>query len=54
MLLFSYKFHIAITCAHNVSWSNEYAFNVPQGSYQLITHQQYYTVITVTYHTKSL
>ena len=23
-----------ITCAHNVSWSNEYAFNVPQGSYQ--------------------
>ena len=47
-------FHIVITCAHNVSRSNEYAFNVPQGSYQLITHQQHYTVITVTHHTKSL
>ena len=26
-------FHIVIS-AHNVSRSNEYAFNVPQGSYQ--------------------
>ena len=42
-------FHIVIKCAHYVSRSNEYAFNVPQGSYQLITHQQHYTVITVIY-----
>ena len=47
-------FHIVITCAHNVSRSNEYAFNLPQGSYQLITHQQHYTVITVIHHVKSL
>ena len=47
-------FHIVITCAHNVSRNNEYAFNVPQDSYQLIIHQQHYTVITVIHHTKSL
>ena len=47
-------FHIVITCARNVFRSNEYAFNAPQDSYQLITHQQHYTVITVIHHTKSL
>ena len=47
-------FLIVITCAHNFSWSNEYAFNVPQGGFQLITHRQHYTVITAIQHTKSL
>ena len=44
-------FHIIITCAHNVSRSNEYAFNVPQG---IVINQQHYAVITVIHHTKSL